>query len=69
MYSSHTGHGYVRNALSAEVGAIGYVSKNSETKVLLDAVAAASKGINFIDPYLSGLLVTTNNVFDLLSKR
>ncbi|MCR4899780.1 MAG: hypothetical protein K5907_03080 [Treponema sp.] len=35
--------------------AVGYVSKNSETKVLLDAVAAASKGITFIDPYLSGL--------------
>lgn len=69
MYSSHIGQGFVRNALSAEVGAVGYVSKNSETKVLLDAVAAASKGITFIDPYLSGLLVTTDNVFDLLSKR
>ena len=69
MFSSYTGQAYIRNALSAEVGAIGYVSKASESKVLIEAVNAAAKGCSFIDPYLSSVLVTTNNVYDLLSKR
>lgn len=69
MFSSYTGQAYIRNALSAEVGASAYVSKSSDSNVLIQAVNAASKGLNFIDPYLSTLLVTTNNVYDLLSKR
>ena len=69
MYSSYTGQAYIRNALSAEVGAAAYVSKQSDSNVLIQAVNAVAQGLNFIDPYLSTLLVTTNNVYDLLSKR
>ena len=69
MFSSYTGQAYIRNALSAEVGALAYVSKASESSVLVEAVNAAAQGKNFIDPYLSSALVTTTNVYDLLSKR
>ena len=69
MYSSYNGHAYIRNAMSAEVGAWAYVSKQSESKILIDAVNAVYKGEKFIDPFLSSLLVTTEDVIDLLSKR
>ncbi len=69
MYSSYTGQAYIRSAIGPEVGALGYVSKTSESKILIDAVYSVAKGIPFIDPYLSNLLVTTTNVYDLLSKR
>lgn len=69
MYSSYNGQAYIRNAMSNEVGASGYVSKQSESRILIDAVNAVFAGGTFIDPFLSSLLVTTENVIDLLSKR
>lgn len=69
MYSSHSGQNYIRTALSLDVGAAAYVSKTSDSKVLIEAVNAVASGKTFIDPYLSPVLVTTNNVYDLLSRR
>ncbi len=69
MYSSYMGQAYIRTAMSIEIGAWAYVSKISESKVLMEAVNAVAGGQHYVDPYLSSILVTTNNVFDLLSKR
>lgn len=69
MYSSYSGQAYIRKAISQEIGASGYISKTSDSNILIEGVNAVAKGKTYIDPYLSSVLVETNNVYDLLSKR
>ena len=67
MYSSYSGQAFIRNAISK--GALGYVSKTSDSRVLVEAVNTVVSGKTFIDPYLCSILVTTDNVYEILSKR
>lgn len=66
-YSMFTGAGIVEQAVSA--GAAGYVSKNADLEVLLQAMKKADKGIFFMEESLISDYVVYTNLFQSLTKR
>jgi len=52
VFSSHDSGACIERAMSAEVGAKGFVSKLSDEKMLLDAVNTISEGKTFVQPDL-----------------
>jgi len=66
-YSMFTGAGIVEQAVSA--GAVGYVSKNADLEVLLQAMEKADKGTFFMEESLTSDYVVYTNLFHSLTKR
>lgn len=66
-YSMFKGAGIVEQAVSA--GAVGYVSKNADLEVLLQAMEKADKGIFFMEESLTSDYVVYTNLFQSLTKR
>lgn len=66
-YSMFKGAGIVEQAVSA--GAVGYVSKNADLEVLLEAMEKADKGKFFMEESLTSDYVIYTNLFLSLTKR
>ena len=66
-YTMFTGAGIVEQAVSA--GAVGYVSKNAELEVLLEAMEKADSGKFFMEESLTSDYVIYTNLFLSLTKR
>lgn len=66
-YSMFKGAGIVEQAVSA--GAAGYVSKNADLEVLLQAMQKADKGTFFMEESLTSDYVIYTNLFQSLTKR
>lgn len=66
-YSMFKGAGIVEQAVRA--GAVGYVSKNADLEVLLQAMEKASTGTFFMEESLTSDYVIYTNLFQSLTKR
>ena len=66
-YSMFKGAGIVEQAVSA--GAVGYVSKNADLEVMLQAMQKADKGTFFMEDSLTSDYVIYTNLFQSLTKR
>ena len=66
-YSMFKGAGIVEQAVRA--GAVGYVSKNADLEVLLQAMKKASTGTFFMEESLTSDYVIYTNLFQSLTKR
>lgn len=66
-YSMFKGAGIVEQAVSA--GAVGYVSKNADLEVLLQAMEKADKGKFFMEESLTSDYVVYTNLYNSLTKR
>ena len=66
-YSMFKGAGIVEQAVSA--GAVGYVSKNADLEVLLEAMEKADKGKFFMEESLTSDYVIYTNLYLSLTKR
>ncbi len=66
-YSMFKGAGIVEQAVSA--GAVGYVSKNADLDVLLEAMEKADSGKFFMEESLTSDYVIYTNLFQSLTKR
>ena len=66
-YSMFKGAGIVEQAVSA--GAVGYVSKNADLEVLLQAMKKADTGTFFMEESLTSDYVIYTNLFQSLTKR
>ena len=69
IFSSHDSGGFIERAMSAEVGAKGFVSKLSDEKMLLDAINTVATGKTFVQPDLVSSLMEMNSLFSVLTKR
>ena len=69
IFSSHDSGAFIERAMSAEVGAKGFVSKLSDEKMLLDAINTIAAGKTFIQPDLVTSLMEMNSLFSVLTKR
>ena len=69
VFSSHDSGACIERAMSAEVGAKGFVSKLSDEKMLLDAVNTISEGKTFVQPDLITSFMETHTLFSMLTKR
>ena len=69
IFSSHDSGGFIERAMSAEVGAKGFVSKLSDEKMLLDAINTVAAGKTFVQPDLVSSLMEMNSLFSVLTKR
>ncbi len=66
-YSMFKGAGIVEQAVAA--GAVGYVSKNADLEVLLEAMEKAGNGTFFMEESLTSDYVIYTNLFQSLTKR
>ena len=66
-YSMFKGAGIVEQAVRA--GAVGYVSKNADLEVLLEAMEKADKGSFFMEQSLTSDYVVYTNLYNSLTKR
>jgi len=69
VFSSHDTGSCIERAMSAEVGAKGFVSKLSDEKMLLDAVNTVASGKTFVQPDLVSSLLENRSLFMTLTKR
>ena len=69
VFSSHDSGSSIERAMSAEVGAKGFVSKLSDEKMLLDAVNTVAAGKTFVQPDLVSSLLENRSLFMTLTKR
>ena len=69
IFTSHDTGACIEQAMGAEVGAKGFVSKLSDEKMLLDAINAVAKGKTFIQPDLVTSFMETRSLFSMLTKR
>lgn len=69
VFSSHDSGSSIERAMSAEVGAKGFVSKLSDEKMLLDAVNTVAAGKTFVQPDLVSSLLENRTLFMTLTKR
>ena len=63
VFSSHDTGSCIERAMSAEVGAKGFVSKLSDEKMLLDAVNTVAAGKTFVQPDLVSSLLENRSLF------
>lgn len=66
-FSSHDSGGFIENALN--LGAKGFVSKNSEEKILLDALATVAEGETYIQPNLVLNLLEVRDIYQTFTKK
>ena len=69
IFSSHDTGVRIERAMSAEIGAKGFVSKLSDEKMLLDAINMVAEGKTFIQPDLVASLIEINTLLSILTKR
>ncbi len=69
IFSSHDSGAFIERAMSAEVGAKGFISKLSDEKMLLDAINTIAQGKNFIQPDLVTSFIEMNSLLSVLTKR
>ncbi|MCR4940909.1 MAG: response regulator transcription factor [Treponemataceae bacterium] len=69
IFSSHDTGTCVERAMSAEVGARGFVSKVSDEKMLLTAIDAVADGNLFVQPDLVSAMLEKRSLFSALTKR
>ena len=69
IFSSHDTGALIERAMSAEVGAKGFVSKLSDEKMLLDAINTVAAGKTFVQPDLVASLMDMNSLLSVLTKR
>lgn len=69
IFSSHDTGALIERAMSAEVGAKGFVSKLSDEKMLLDAINTVAAGKTFVQPDLVASLMEMNSLLSVLTKR
>ncbi len=69
IFTSHDTGACIEQAMGAEVGAKGFVSKLSDEKMLLDAINAVAKGKTFIQPDLVTSFIETRSLLSMLTKR
>lgn len=69
MYSSYSAGSFVDRALSDEIGARGYVTKNADEKELLKAVEAVANGGTYIEGNLMSNMMETRGLMSILTKR
>ena len=69
IFSSHDTGALIARAMSAEVGAKGFVSKLSDEKILLDAINAVATGKTFVQPDLVSSFMEMNSLLSVLTKR
>ena len=69
VFSSHDTGAVIERAMSAEVGAKGFVSKLSDEKMLLDAVNTVAQGKTFVQPDLVASFMEMSSLFSILTKR
>lgn len=69
IFSSHDSGGFIERAMSAEVGAKGFVSKLSDEKMLLDAINTVAAGKTFVQPDLVSAFMEVTSLFSVLTKR
>jgi DNA-binding NarL/FixJ family response regulator len=69
VYSSHEAGGIIAHSLSKEIGAFGYVSKNSDCDTILCALEAIAKGEKFIQPNLLTSYINAQTKLNLLTNR
>lgn len=68
-FSSHDSGGFVERAMSAEIGAKGFVSKNADENVLLSALQAIDEGRTYIQAELVSGLLETRDISQTFTKR
>ncbi len=69
IFSSHDTGTCVERAMSAEVGARGFVSKVSDEKMLLTAINTVADGNLFVQPDLVSSMLEKHSLFSTLTKR
>ena len=69
VYSSHEAGGIIAHSLSKEIGAFGYVSKNSDCDTILCALEAIAKGEKFIQQNLITSYINAQTKLNLLTNR
>lgn len=69
IFSSYDSGAIIERAMSAEVGAKGFVSKLSDEKMLLDAVNTVATGKTFVQPDLVASFMEMNTLFSVLTKK
>lgn len=69
VFSSHDSGHYIEKAMSADVGASGFVSKCSTEKTLLEAIDCVSQGKTYIQPDLFSKMIYSRNLFHALSPK
>lgn len=69
IFSSNDTGACIEKAMSAEVGAKGFVSKCSDEQMLLDAINMVAVGKTFIQPDLVASFLETRSLFAMLTKR
>lgn len=69
IFSSNDTGACIEKAMSAEVGAKGFVSKCSDERMLLDAINMVAVGKTFIQPDLVASFLETRSLFAMLTKR
>lgn len=69
VFSSHDTGACIERAMSADIGAKGFVSKLSDEKILLDAVNMVASGKSFVQPDLVFSFMENRSLFSLLTKR
>lgn len=67
VVSSHDTSGYVKRAL--DMGAAGYVSKQADARILLDALNSICRGEVYIQSDLVGDLLELKNLFETFTKK
>ena len=68
-YSSHDSGGFIEHATSAAVGAKGFVSKNADEKILLNALEAVSAGKTYIQAELVTGLLEVRDITQTFTKK
>ena len=69
IFSSYDSGAIIERAMSAEVGAKGFVSKLSDEKMLLDAVNTVAAGKTFVQPDLVASFMEMSSLFSVLTKK
>ena len=68
-FSSHDSGGFVERAMSAEIGAKAFVSKNADENVLLAALQAVDEGRTYIQAELVSGLLETRDISQTFTKK
>lgn len=68
-FSSHDSGGFVERAMSAEIGAKAFVSKNADENVLLSALQAVDEGRTYIQAELVSGLLETRDISQTFTKK
>lgn len=69
IFSSHDSGACIDRAISAEVGAKGFVSKSSDERILLDAINAVADGKTYIQSELVAGVLENRSLRSMLTKR